>query len=279
MMLLTTLAALALQTGTTAPLPRTIGPLDEARFNACMDSAVDDPANGINEANRWLGENGGFLARQCLGFALSKRGNYSAAAETFMQAALDAEVARDWRVANLWAQAGNAALAAGDALGARNHLNAALARGTLRGEALGLAQLDRARASLAAGDFAAGRADLDAAATNVPNDPLVWLLSATLARRQNDLARAQADIQQAAVLGPRDAAIALEAGNIAWAADRVDAARASWQSAVTLDPNSPAGVTARVRIAELDRDASDAASPPPGPDTPRTPVPVPPQSR
>jgi tetratricopeptide (TPR) repeat protein len=256
--MITALAFLLQATATpVAPGPRTLGPLDQARFETCYDTAIDDPAAGVNEANRWIGEGGGFLARQCLGFAHSKAGNFAGAEEAFAQAAHDAETARDWRAANLWAQAGNAALAAGDPETARMRLDAALAQGRLTGQALGLATLDRGRAALAMEDWAAGRADLDAAAALVPNDPLVWLLSATLARRQNDLPRAQADIQQAAALGPRDAAIALEAGNIAAAAERWDAARASWESAVALGGAGPQAVTARDRLAELTRMQED----------------------
>lgn len=244
--------------------PRTLGAIDQQRFDTCHDTATDDPARGIIDANEWLIQGGGFLARQCLGFAFAKNGNYAAAATTFAQAAHEAEAARDWRAANLWAQAGNAALAAGDAVTARQHLDAALVQGRLTGLQLGEAYLDRARAALVMQDWATARADLDAAARDASQDPLVWLLSATLARRQNDHARAQADIQQAAAIAPRDAAIALEAGNIAAADQRFDAARTSWQSAVTLGGDSDIARTAQDRLAQLAAfEAEEATTPPP----------------
>lgn len=246
--------------------PRTLGVLDQAKFDQCHDTATDDPAQGIVDANEWLIQGGGFLARQCLGFAFAKNANFAAAATTFAQAAHEAETARDWRAANLWAQAGNAALAAGDAATARQHLDAALVQGRLTGLQLGEAYLDRARAAIAMQDWATARADLDAAARDAAQDPLVWLLSATLARRQNDLVRAQADIQQAAALAPRDAAIALEAGNIAAADQRLDAARASWQSAVTLGGTSDIARAAQDRLAQLAAfEAEEAAAAPPPP--------------
>lgn len=260
--------------------PRRFGPLEQARFDQCHDTAVDDPAAGVAAANVWLVEGGGFLARQCLGFAYARGGNYAGAATTFAQAAGEAETARDWRAANLWAQAGNAALAAGDAATARSHLNTALVQGRLSGLQLGEAYLDRARAALVLEDWAAARADLDLAAQTAADDPLVWLLSATLARRQGDLARAQTDIDIAARIGPRDAAIALEAGNIAAAADRLDVARRSWDSAVTLGGTSPAAATARARLTELDAyEAEVAANPLPEPPaaTPAAAAAAPPQ--
>ncbi len=233
------------------PGPRTLGILDAARFDRCHDLATDDAVAGIAEAQGWLADGGGFVARQCLGFAQSKAGQYAAATESFVQAAQEAEAASDWRASNLWAQAGNAALAAGDAVRARTLIDAALAGGRLTGVQLGLAHLDRARAALVMADWEAARADLDRAQAEASQDPLAWLLSATLARRQGDLARAQADITVAAQLGPRDAAIALEAGNIAAAADNLDAAEASWTSAAALGGNSPQGEAARARLEEL----------------------------
>ncbi len=251
------------------PGPRTLGILDADRFDRCHDLATEDPLSGMAEAQRWLIESGGYVARQCLGFAQAKGGLYDAATESFAQAASDAEVARDWRAANLWAQAGNAALAAGDPERARRHLDAALAQGRLTGVQLGEAHLDRARAALAIEQWAAARGDLDLAAQHAAQDPLVWLLSATLARRQNDLARAQADITVAAQLGPRDPAIALEAGNIAAASDRLDAAQRSWESAAALGGETPAGVTAHARLAELAafraEEAAAATAPSPNP--------------
>ena len=231
--------------------PRTLGALDQIRFDECHDAAIADPATGIYAANEWLVGGGGFLARQCLGFAQARRGEFAAAAESFAQAARDAEAARDWRSANLWVQAGNAALAGGNAASAREQFTAALAQGTLTGLLLGEAYLDRARAALAMEDMVPARTDLDQAAVHAPQDPLIWLLSATLSRRQNDLARAEADIMVAHALGPRDATIALESGNIAASAGNLDAALARWQAAADLGGATPAGDAARARLAEL----------------------------
>lgn len=258
--------ALLIQSADAAPAPqRTIGALDEVRFEECHDAAIDDPATGVIIANDWLADGGGYLARQCLGFAHARQGQFAIAAEIFAQAASGAEVARDWRSANLWAQAGNAALAAGQPESARTHLTAALAQGSLTGLQLGEAYLDRARAAAALEDWAAARADIDRAIPLASQDPLVWLLSATLARRQDDLVRAAQDIATAAQLGPRDAAIALEAGNIAVTAENYDTARTNWQAAADLAGTSPIGAVARARLRDLaehmaqqDREAVDA---------------------
>jgi tetratricopeptide (TPR) repeat protein len=160
------------------------------------------------------------------------------------------------RSGQLWAQAGNASLAGGDFPKARLAFDAALAGGQLRGADEGEAHLDRARAAVAMKDSKAARADFDAASKLVPEDALVWLLSATLARRDGDLARASADIAEAAKRSPDDASVALEAGNIAALSGAGSAARTAWEAAVEAAPESPAGKAAAASLKRL------AAAPP-----------------
>ncbi len=235
--------------------------LDEANYVACRRDVLHDPARGLVIANEWLTREDGPLVRQCLGLAHMGLGEAGPAAIAFAAGA--ALVPADQPLAaELWVQAGNAALAAGDAATARNHLAQAIAAGTLAPLALGEAHIDRARAEAALEEWAAARADLDIA-QRLPStqDPVVWLLSATLARRQGDLTRAQADIQQAALLDPRNSAVALEAGNIAAAAGRYDAARQSWMSAVTLGRTDQSASVARARLIQLDAIEREAAAP------------------
>lgn len=192
-----------------------------------------------------------YRARRCAGLALAAQNDWPAAAAEFEQAARDAESARDPAAATYWAQAGNARLAAGDAARARTALDAALAAGTLSGLELGEAQLDRARALVVAGDVAAARADLDGALRNAADDPLAWLLSATLARRTGDLARARTDIAGALRRSPDDASVQLEAGNIAAASGDEAGARRAWAEAARLAPARPAGRSATAALAQF----------------------------
>ena len=174
---------LALTLQATVPAAAQADP-QQARFERCADLATGDGVAGQAEATKWaLSGAGGFLSRQCLGLAYATQGKYAAAAGAFEDAARVAQTAKDKRAANYWAQAGNAWLAAGDPAKARASIDAALAGGALTGLALGEAHLDRARASVAAGDTAGARADIDKALVEAADDPLAWLLSATLARR------------------------------------------------------------------------------------------------
>ena len=129
---------------------------------------------------------GGAAARDCGGLAFAAEKNWAAAAAEFESAARDAQLAHDDRAATYWAQGGNAWLAAGDATKARVALDSALTAGTLTGLQLGEARLDHARALVAADDLASARTDIDLALTTASDDPLAWLLSATLARRMGN---------------------------------------------------------------------------------------------
>ncbi|WP_414887059.1 tetratricopeptide repeat protein [Sphingomonas sp. Leaf25] len=232
-------ALIVAQTTAAAGPPRPAAPTPEARYDACVDAATGNPEEGERIAGQWRLVGGGFLARQCLGMSYASRQRWSAAAEAFEQAAKEAEVAKDPRAANYWAQAGNARLADNDTMAAGRALDAALATGTLTGLARGEAQLDRARVRVAAGDMAGARADLDRALKDAPADPLAWLLSATLARRTNDLPRARTDIAEAVRRSGDDPSVQLEAGNIAGLSGDTKAARAAFEAVARLAPGSP----------------------------------------
>lgn len=253
------LLAAALQAA--SPAPSTVATVRgadprEARYDLCVRLANSDPAAARAEAVRWATSGGAWFARQCAGLAYTQEGNFPAAAAEFEAAAKAAEAARDRRAANYWAQAGNARLAAGDVPRARAALDTALVAGTLEGFALGEAQLDHARVLVAANEPEAARRDIDLALTHAADDPLAWLLSATLARREGDLVRAKKDIAEALKRAADDASVQLEAGNIAAAARDEAGARTAWTQAARLAPDAPAGRNARAALAQFDAPAT-----------------------
>ena len=257
------LLLLADQTPVSGPKP----PVDPARtladrYNNCIDLATGDPAKGETEATFWHRDGGRFLARQCLGIALANQGRWLAAAGEFEDAAQEAEVVHDNRAAYFWAQAGNAWLATKNTVKARRALDAALAAGTLETTQRGEALFDRARSMVASGDLAGARADIDAALALVKQDPLIWLASATLARKMNDLPRAKIDVAEAFRQATDDAAVYLEVGNIAAAAGDESGAKAAWNDAVRIAPDSNAGRSARVALKQFDNPAASATPKP-----------------
>src|SRR3546814_20023918 len=114
------------------------------------------------------------------------------------------DLVRDQRVTDLWGQAGNAWLVAGEAEKARAAFNTALAHGGGSDDWKGELYIDRARALVELGQPDAARADLDRALELVPRDPMGWLLSATLARRQHTIAPPALLHADAAMIPPGD---------------------------------------------------------------------------
>jgi len=257
------LAAAPVQAGTPAQAsaPAQAGPADNrspgARFDDCVKKTDSDPAAAQQIAIAWAGTGGGTLAAQCLGLARSALNDWKGAADAFSAAADIAQKMNDRHASDLWVSAGNAALADGDTLRARDFLSKGIADPDLSGQLKGEALLDRARADVAANDLASARSDMNDALALVPGDPMAWLLSATLARRMGDGNRAADDIKEAMSRAPEQADIVYEAGNIAATNGDIAGARLQWSHAVNLDPNSGAG---RSALAELKATGDDAAA-------------------
>ena len=228
-----------------------------APFQACLDQAIESPDAGVAFAQKWRIEGGSFYARHCMGFAYARAERWAPAIVAFQQAAEEAERSGEMaQSARLWAQAGNAALASGDAAKARDDFDAALARGLPDGLEKGEVHLDRARALVALGDGAGARDSIDVALEQAPKDPLGWLLSATLARRSGELPLAQAHIARSVQLSPDDASVALEEGNIAVLTGHEDIARSAWTRAVRLAPDAAAGKAAADNLSRLPASAA-----------------------
>ena len=219
------------QTDDRAALAAVVPPAIADRLAGCLATANLKAQDGITEAEAWTRTGGGAFAAQCHGYALGKAGRWTEAAGLFESGAVTAGLDAATQ-ARLWSQAGNAALAGGDAARALRDLDQALSAPLPRTLSTGEIHLDRARARVATGDLKGARADLDEAVILANADPLAWLLSATLARRMDDLPLARAHIEQAAQRAHNDAAIALEQGVIyALSGDRNAAARAAFTRA------------------------------------------------
>lgn len=219
------------------------------RFDQCVAVVNKDPKAAVDAAQAWRAKGGDIAARQCLGLAYMALDRAAPAALTFEQAARAAEAAQDARATDLWGQAGNAWLAAGDAVKARTALDTALTRGGGSNAWKGELYIDRARADVELGDIAGARIDLDKALALVPDDPMGWLLSASLARREENLGRAAKDIAEAERRAPDDPHVALEAGNIAALNGDIKAARSKWTIAADRGAGTPLGKSAEAALA------------------------------
>ena len=232
------------------PSPEPASPLD-IRFNQCVDQASENPDSGLLTANKWQIEGGGYLARNCLGFAYAELQDWAKAVSEFTQSAQGAQAAGDDRAAIFWSQAGNAALAHGDHSSALEYFAAALAQNTLDDLLKGEVHLDMARVFVAQENYDQAKKEFAVVHELVPEDPLGWLLSATLARRMGDLVQAKSDIAVAAKLAGADPAVALEAGNIAYEAGDTLNAKSNWEQAVKFGTDSPSAKVATRYLSQL----------------------------
>ena len=177
------------------PPPTALGPVDpalEGRSRDCIALARGNPGRAIEVANAWRVEGGGTTPALCLGLAYVVLERWAPAATVYEQAARDAEAAGDARRADLWVQAGNAWIAAGEPTKAVLALDAALRR-PRRPRRASRRNSSRSRTRLggARKRFRRARAISIVRLRLVAADPFAWYLSAALARRANDLVRAR----------------------------------------------------------------------------------------
>jgi tetratricopeptide (TPR) repeat protein len=229
----------------------------KSRLEFCLDASASRPLAAITDAETWRSAVSGSARAEpslCLGSAHARLEQWPEAEQAFI-AGRDyaAESDRALR-AKLGGMAGNAALAQGAF--ERALLTLDLARGDSEGahdlRLTGEIAIDRARALVALKRNDEAAAALVEARTSSTDNPLAWLLSATLSRRQGKLGPAQAQISTAASLAPRDPEIGLEAGVIAMLAGNEAAAKLSWQSVIDLAPTAETAVTARSYLAQLE---------------------------
>jgi len=231
-------------------------PTPPSRLKTCLDTASADSSAGESSARDWLrdavrGSLDAAQANLCLGSALSLRGEWAQAEQAFM-AGRDAASEPILR-AQLGGMAGNAVLAQGAPDRALPLLDAAQVDARIAGKGLltGGIAVDRARALVALNRATEAAEALAQARAAAPDDAQVWLLSATLSRRQGDLPQAQVQIENAARLDPEDPDTGVEAGVIAMLASHEDAARKSWQSVVQTAPGTEPAQRAAAYLAQI----------------------------
>lgn len=264
------LASLPLAIAQAAPvLSEAPGPIAgpvEARAEECLMLAASDPVTAISTASQWLGEGataGVTHAQECLGHSYVRLLRWDAAEDAFL-AARDAAVPGNHdRRARLSAMAGNAALADMRNVDALADLRAAQAEaGQVSDPQLSASiESDLARALVALKRPGEAASALERARGLDPQNSEVWLLSATLARRQGDLAAASRLINNATSLSPQDPAVGLEAGVIAVLGGDEAAARRSWGAVMQIAPGSNEAQTAQSYIAQLDDTAAGETAP------------------
>ena len=232
---------------TRPPAPRN-AEADAATYDRCLKLAKQDPAAAQRLAEGWHERGGAHPADHCAAVALVGLKRYRDAAsrlELLAQAMTKAPAALR---ADVFDQAGQAWLLAGDPVRAYAASGQAV---SLRPNDPDLL-VDRAEAAASAGYFDKAVADLDHVLRGEPGrvDALIYRASAN--RALDRLDPALADVEKALAQAPNSVPALLERGNIRRLKGDSRGAREDWERIGQLAPGSQADMAARANIERLE---------------------------
>ena len=231
---------------------RPVGPrnaeADAATYDRCLKLAKQNPGAAQSLAQTWHEQGGAHPAEHCAAVALVGLKRYKEAATRLEALAQAMTSAPTGLRADVFDQAGQAWLLAGDAVRAY----------AAAGQALGLQPndsellLDRAEAAASAGYYDKAVADLDHVLKADPGrvEALIYRASANRALNRPDAALA--DVEKALALTPNSVPGLLERGNIRWLNGDLEGARADWERIGQIAPGSQADMAARANIEHLE---------------------------
>ena len=214
-------------------------------YDGCIATAQSAPGSALTMADDWFANGGGDAARHCRAMALAALGSFdeaSRAVEKLAQGTADPAARAD-----LYSQAGDFRMAAGDAATARALFGQALALVPDTVEALD----GRARAAAAQRDFAGAITDLNRLLWLTPNDSEALSLRAAARRQSGDRAGARADADAAIAADPGSAVAFFERGAVRAVTGDLEGARGDWIEAERLDPGGETGTLAATNRARL----------------------------
>jgi tetratricopeptide (TPR) repeat protein len=220
----------------------------------CLALANESPVRGADFARGWRETaRGEELAESahCLGFVHVRSGKFGEAMASFATAYGEARGGTDaerfeYR-ARLAGMAGHAAIASGDPESGADWLEKALvdARMVSPPQLASEIAADLARTQVELGRNTKAAATLAGARRLNPPSGEVWLLSATLARREGQLAEARSMIDQALSVSPAGLPVLLEAGVISALLGDTQKAANYFSTIETLAPGSQEAITAK----------------------------------
>jgi tetratricopeptide (TPR) repeat protein len=178
------------------------------RYTECMALARKEPLKALPMAEKWKADGGGLGARHCVALAMFEAGKPAQAAAQFEAIARDMGQERPGLRAELWAQAGQAWMEAGQAE------NAAAAQGHALELKSGDADLwvDRGLSYAAMRAWPRAISDFDHALTLRANSVEILVLRAAAWRNAGDSGRALADADRALKIAPDHSEALLERG-------------------------------------------------------------------
>jgi tetratricopeptide (TPR) repeat protein len=211
--------------GASKPLP------DSARYSNCLASSSANPAAALADAENWAKSGGGVPAAHCAALALVSLKRYGDAGARLDRIAADPAVPDVSFRAELFTQAGNAWLLAGNGAKAAQSLTAALTLSS--GDADLFADLARAQAMQR--KWQEADHSLVTALNMSPRRADLLVLRASARRALKRYAAARDDIEAALKLKPGDGAALVERGLLRRQVGDIGGARRDFQTALKSD--------------------------------------------
>ena len=211
--------------GAPKPLP------DSARYATCLATSGNNPAAALADAEKWVKSGGGVPAAHCAALSLVSLNRYAEAATRLDRIAADAAVPDVSFRAELFTQAGNSWLMAGNGAKAAQSFTAALTLSS--GDADLFADLARAQAMQR--KWQEADLSLITALNMSPRRADLLVLRASARRAMQRYAAARDDIAAALKIKPGDGAALVERGLLRRQLGDIGGARRDFQAALKSD--------------------------------------------
>ena len=241
---------------TLPPLENT-SPDNLRRYTECMTLARREPLKALPAAEKWMASGGGLGARHCVAIAMFEAGRHVPAATQLEAIARDMGQERPGLRAELYAQAGQAWMEAGQAENAAAAQSKALA---LKSDDPDL-WIDRGLSYAAIKAWPRAISDFERALALRPRDVEIIVLRAAAWRNAGDPSRALTDAQFALRIAPEHSEALLERGFSHLALGDKKGAETDFNRVLVLVP--PGSDAARRAQAGLRGEQPSAATPAP----------------
>ncbi len=221
---------------------------NQAQYQACMSLLDRDPSGALDSAVEWEKQGGGDAARHCKALALIRTGQIEDGALELERVAEAMPQMKAPLAAELFAQAGQAWIKAGNPQRALYAQNQGL---KLNPKDLQLL-IDRALTFGASGMYFEALDDLNLAVDLQPNDPDVYAMRAAAYRQLENPDLAEDNIQQALKISPSHPGALLERGYLRRAKGDLAGARTDWLTVIQVMPGTDIANEAQKNIEKLD---------------------------
>jgi len=218
-----------------------------ARHERCIAQVHDNPKDGLERAQLWRIEGGGWAADHCIAIAYYELKDFRRAAQRFEELAAEMKDAPVVQRAGALDQAGQSWLAADEPARAKPDFDAALALQADDPDLL----IDRAEALAAQQKYRDAVGDLDRAIALAPGRAEAYIYRGSAYRSLTQLDRALDDVERGLKLQPTSVLGLLERGNIRRLKGDTDGARQDWRRVAELAPDTAAAAAAKVNLDRL----------------------------